>query len=53
MYSFLTKTSKGWILTISTSFKPIQECVISETLYADKRTARKAAELLGAKAWNY
>ena len=53
MYSFLTKTSKGYILTIRTSFDYSEGITVSETLYADKKSAKQAAILANAKAWNY
>lgn len=53
MYSFLTKTSKGYILTLRTSFDYSQGSDISSVLYADKKSAKQAAKLANAKAWNY
>ena len=53
MYSFITKTSKGYILTIRNSFDYSQGSDISSKLYADKKSAKQAAVAANAKAWNY
>ena len=53
MYSFITKTSKGYILTIRNSFDYSQGLDISSKLYADKKSAKQAAVAANAKAWNY
>lgn len=53
MYSFITKTSKGYILTIRSDYDYSSGREISTAIYASKIDAKKAAKLAGAKAWNY
>ena len=53
MYSFATKTSKGYILTIRTSFDYSQGATVSTAIYPNMRELRQAAKSLNAKAWNY
>ena len=53
MYSFAIKTSKGYILTIRTSFDYSQGETVSTSVYPNMKELRKAAKALNAKAWNY
>ena len=53
MYSFITKTSYGFILTIRDNFDLSSGRDLSVEKYADKKSAKKAAQMAGAKAWNY
>jgi hypothetical protein len=53
MYSFITKTSYGFILTIRDNFDLSAGRDISIAKYASKIDAKKAAAMAGAKAWNY
>lgn len=54
-YAHIYKAPKalGKYKLIITSGFAISEGVISESFYADMRSAKAAAQAAGAKAWNY
>jgi hypothetical protein len=53
MFSFITKTSYGFILTIRDNADLSQGRDLSINKYNDKKSAKQAAIMAGAKAWNY
>ena len=53
MYSFITKTSYGFILTIRDNSDLSAGRDLSINKYNDKKSAKQAAIMAGAKAWNY
>lgn len=53
MFSFITKTSKGFILYIRDNSDLSQGNDLSVTIHDDKKSAKQAAIVAGAKAWNY
>jgi hypothetical protein len=54
MYAHIYKgRNKQWMLILSRSAAITAEHVISETAYATKPEAKRAAKDANAKAWNY
>jgi hypothetical protein len=49
----LTKTRDGWKIAIVRGVKPLLENIITEMTFAQKRDAKRFAQSVGAKAWNY
>ena len=54
MYAHIYKgRNKQWILILSRGAQITADYVISETAYATKPEAKRAAKDANAKAWNY
>ena len=47
------KTSRGWMLEISTGAMPGEFLVVSTAYYPSKIEAKRAAHAAGAQPWNY